>query len=126
MNLSTKSFSDIVEEKLKILEYERTLTNPSTENSFPLLELHTPLKRIVKVNNNIPIASDFQISITCWNEKQRVAMDMADEVEEILQQINFIRTDTSPCNYDHVLKKYGITITFEVRYNGITNTFEIK
>jgi hypothetical protein len=126
INLSVKRFSDIVVEKLKSLNYEIVLTNPSTENSFPLLEIHTPLKSISKMSNNIPIGATFQISITCWNDKQRSAMDMTDEVEEILQELNFTRTNTNSSNYDQIIKKYGIMITFEVRYNGMTNSFELK
>ena len=54
------------------------------------------------------------------------AMKMADEVDEKLQELNFIRTNTSPAVYDQILQKYGITITFEVRYNSITTSFNLK
>ena len=50
-------------------------------------------------------------------------MKMADEVDKKLQEFNFIRTNTSPAIYDSILQKYGITITFEVRYNSITTSF---
>ena len=50
-------------------------------------------------------------------------MKMADEVDKKLQEYNFIRTNTSPAVYDSILQKYGITITFEVRYNSITASF---
>ena len=98
-NLSTRLFSDIAYEKLEELKYEQVLTNPTTKSTF-------------------------QISITCWNEKQRKAMEMTDEVETKLQEYNFVRTNTSPAIYDQILQKYGITITFEVRYNAIMDCFE--
>lgn len=122
--LDTDKFSDIVYEVLEELKYEEILTNPSTESIFPCLELHTPLKSTRKTKNGFPISVLFQISITCWNEKQRKCMEMTDKVEEILQKYNFTRTNTSPSIRDEILKKYGITITFEVRYNAITNSFE--
>lgn len=122
--LGVKEFSDIVYEKLDSLKYKQILTNPTTESKFPCLELHTPLKSTRKTENAIPILTTFQISITCWNEKQRKTMEMTDEVETKLQELNFTRTNTSPSIYDHILQKYGITITFEVRYNAITNSFE--
>ena len=120
-DLSVLEFSDLVYEKLESLNYKQILTNPTTTSKFPCLELHTPLKSVTE--NVFPIFSTFQISVTCWNEKQRQAMKMADEVDKKLQELNFIRTNTSPAVYDPILQKYGITITFEVRYNSITTSF---
>ena len=123
-DLSIKEFSDLVYEKLKVLEYKQILTNPTTTSKFPCLELHTPLKSVNKTENAFPIKSTFQISITCWNEKQRQAMQMTDEVSAKLQELNFTRTNTSPAVYDSILQKYGITVTFEVIYNAIMNSFD--
>ena len=123
-DLSVLEFSDLTYEKLESLKYKQILTNPTTTSKFPCLELHTPLKSVNKTENAFPIFSTFQISITCWNEKQRQAMKMADEVDKKLQEFNFIRTSTSPAIYDSILQKYGITITFEVRYNSIMNSFD--
>ena len=123
-DLSELELSDLVYEKLELLKYKQILTNPTTTSKFPCLELHTPLKSVNKTENAFPIRSTFQISITCWNEKQRQAMKMADEVDKKLQELNFTRTNTSPAVYDSILQKYGITITFEVIYNAIMNSFD--
>lgn len=125
-DLSIKDFSDLVYEKLETLKYKQILTNPTTTSKFPCLELHTPLKSVNLTENAFPIKSTFQVSISCWNEKQRQAMKMTDEVDSKLQEFNFIRTNTSPAVYDQILQKYGITITFEVRYNSITTSFNLK
>ena len=122
-DLSELEFSDLVYEKLELLKYKQILTNPTTTSKFPCLELHTPLKSVNKTEKSFPLFSTFQISITCWNEKQRQAMKMVDEVDKELQKLNFIRTNTSPAVYDPILQKYGITITFEVSYNSITTSF---
>lgn len=122
-DLSIKEFSDLIYEKLEALKYKQILTNPITTSKFPCLELHTPLKSVNKTEKAFPILSTFQISITCWNEKQRQAMQMTDEVDTKLQEYNFTRISTSPAIYDQILQKYGITITFEVRYNSITDSF---
>ncbi len=125
-DLSIKEFSDLVYEKLEPLKYKQILTNPTTTSKFPCLELHTALKSINLTENGFPIKSTFQISITCWNEKQRQAMQMTDEVDKKLQELNFTRTNTSPTVYEQILQKYGITITFEVRFNSITASFNLK
>lgn len=122
-DLSVLEFSDLTYEKLETLKYKQILTNPTTTSKFPCLELHTPLKSVNKTENSFPILSTFQISITCWNEKQRQAMKMTDEVDTKLQKLNFTRTNTNSAIYDSILQKYGITITFEVRYNAITDSF---
>lgn len=123
-DLSIKEFNDLIYEKLEDLYKNKPiLSNPNTESKFPILELHTPLKSVNKTENGFPIRSTFQTSITCWNEKQRQAMQMTDEVDTKLQEYNFIRTNTSPAIYDSILQKYGITITFEVVYNSITASF---
>lgn len=125
-DLSIKDFSDLVYEKLEPLKCKQILTNPTTTSKFPCLELHTPLKSVNLTENAFPIRSTFQISITCWNEKQRQAMQMTDEVDKKLQKLNFTRTNTSPAVYDSILQKYGITITFEVCYNSITTSFNLR
>lgn len=125
-DLSIKEFSDLVYEKLEPLKYKQILTNPTTTSKFPCLELHTALKSVNLTENGFPIKSTFQISITCWNEKQRQAMQMTDEVDKKLQELNFTRTNTSPAVYEQILQKYGITITFEVRYNSITSSFNLR
>lgn len=124
-DLGIEEFSDLVYEKLEDLIYKQVLTNPTTEDKLDeLLELHTPLKSVNKTENAFPLLSTFQISITCWNKKQRQAMKMTSEVETKLQEYNFTRTNTSPAIYDTILQKYGITITFEVRYDALTNSFK--
>ena len=125
-DLSELQFSDLVYEKLEPLKYKQILTNPTTTSKFPCLELHTALKSVNLTENGFPIKSTFQISITCWNEKQRQAMQMTDEVDKKLQELNFTRTNTSPAVYEQILQKYGITITFEVRFNSITASFNLK
>lgn len=123
-NISIKEFSDLIYDKLEdVYDNKPILSNPNTESKFPVLELHTPLKSVNKTENAVQILSTFQISITCWNEKQRQAMQTTEEVDAKLQEINLTRTNTSPAIYDSILQKYGITITFEVRYNSLTNSF---
>ena len=123
-DLSIKEFSDITYEELEKLGYEQILSNVTTESKFPCIELHTPLKSVRKTYNAFPLFSSFQISLTCWAEKQREAMNMTREVEEELRKLNYVRISTSQANYDLILKKYGITITLEVRYNSITHSFD--
>lgn len=118
--LGTKEFSDYIYEKLEQLKDEVVLTNPTTKSKFRCRELQTPLKSINRTN----AMCTFQISIKHWSDKQREAMEMTDKTDEKLLEYNLVRTNTSPCIYDPILQKYGVTTTYEVRYNALTNAFE--
>ena len=119
--LGTEEFSDLIYDKLVELGDETILTNPKTTSKFPCREVQTPLKSV----NKTRALCTFQISIKHWNEKQRSAMEMTDKTDEKLLEYNLVRTNTSPCIYDEILQKYGLTTTYEVRYNALTNAFQI-
>ncbi len=124
-DLSIKEFSNLVYDKLNTLTYKQILSNPTAEDKEKeIIELHTPLKSINKTENAFPILSSFQISITCWSEEQSKSIDMTSEVETELRKLNFVGSNTNPTIYDTTLQKYGITVTFEVRYNSITDSFQ--
>jgi len=123
-DLSEREVSDFVCERLEALGYELVLTNPTKEGVFPCIELHLPLKSVNRTYNAFPIRSAFQVSVTCWNAEQRKCMEMTHEVDGKLQEMNFTRTNTNPCIYDSIIKKYGITVMYEVRFNGLTDSFE--
>lgn len=118
--LGTKEFSDLIYDKLAELVDEVILINPNTTSKFPCREMQTPLKSI----NRTKAMCTFQISIKHWNNKQRNAMEMTDKTDEKLLEYNLVRTGTSPCIFDEILQKYGITTTYEVRYNALTNAFQ--
>ena len=126
MSLGIKEFSDYVYEWLTAtmpslgVSADVILTNPNKTSTFPCREILTPLKS-VSMTHALDI---FQISISHWNESQRSAMEMTDETDNILLEHNLIRTNTSPCLYDEIIKKYHITTTYEVKYNAIDNAFQ--
>lgn len=119
--LGTKEFSDYIYDKLIQIKTEVIQTNPNVESKFPCREMMTPLKSI----NKTGVIATFQISIKHWNDKQRSAMEMTDETDKKLLEYNLVRTNTSPCIYDQILQKYGLTTTYEVKYNALTNAFEL-
>ncbi len=125
IELTTRQLSDLISDKLEELEEETSLENPTTESKFPCRTINTPLERILKTRNAIPIAKQFQITISCWNKTQRATMEMATKTDEKLREYNLIRTSTSPITFDRIIQKYRIITTYEVRWNGLTNSFEV-
>ena len=117
--LGIKEFSDLIYDKLNTLGDEVVLVNPTTESKFPCREINTPLMRINRTNAQCT----FQISIKHWNASQRSAMEMSDNTDNKLLECNLVRTSTSPCIYDEIIQKYGLTTSYEVKYNALTNAF---
>lgn len=104
---------------------ESVLQTPTTQSKFPCRVIHTPLESINKTENAIPLQKTFQMTIEHWNEKQRDAMEMANKTDLELRKKNLIRTNTNPILFDEITKKYRFIVTYEVRWNGLTNSFEL-
>lgn len=126
---STKDMSDLLYEDLSKIEdntgknTETVLTTPTTESVFPCRVIETPLESINKTDNGVPIRKTFQASIEHWASEQRFCMKMANNTDKQLEKRNFTRTNSSPIIFDQITKKYKFTTTYEVRYNGIMNSF---
>ena len=127
---TTKDMSDLLYDDLSIIQdnegvnTETVLTTPTTESIFPCRVIETPLESINKSMNAIPIRKTFQVSIDHWANEQRFCMEMSNNTDKKLKQRNLIRTNSSPIIFDQITKKYRFITTYEVRWNGITNSFE--
>ena len=130
IELTTKRVSDIINDTLENIEdvkgtkTEITLSTPTTESIFPVRVINTPLESVTKTRNAIPIRKTFQITIEHWDNKQRNCMEMANKTDVELRKLNIVRTNTSPIIFDGVTKKYRLICIYEVRWNGLTNSFE--
>lgn len=121
MSLGVKEFSDCIYEKLVELEDTVMATAPSTTSEFPCREMQAPLKTI----NKTGALETFQISIKHWNDTLANVMEMTDVTDSKLLEYNLIRTNTSSCTLNTELQKYELTTTYEVRYNALTNAFQL-
>ena len=129
-DFTIKDMSDLLYDDLSEIKdnnesrTEAVLTTPTTESIFPCRVINTPIDRVLKSQNAIPLAKDFQITIEHWSESQRTCMEMADNTDKVLEKRNMLRTNTQPIIYDAITKKYRLITSYEVRYNAITNSFE--
>lgn len=122
--LTMKQFIDIVVEKLKELEIEVTLANPTTESKFPCKVVSTPLINIRKQEEVIPIYTRFSISVEEWASKQFQCMEMTQETIEKLREHNICKTSNGIALRDSITNKYRLINNYEVNFNGLTNSFE--
>lgn len=123
-NFTTEQLTKMIYEKLESLQYNTVLSNPTTESVFPAIVINTPLESTRKRYNTEILQKVFQVSIECWAEKKYKVMQMMEEISQILKEYNFIRTSTTPDIFDEITQKYRMITTFEVKYNGLTNSFE--
>ena len=126
---SIKDMSDLLYDDLSLIKddnkkkTECVLQTPTTESVFPCRLINTPLDSVLKSENAIPILKDFQITIEHWSDSQRKCMEMASNTDKTLQKRNMVRTNTQPIMYDEITKKYRLITSYEVRWNGLTNSF---
>lgn len=120
--LTTKQFSDLIENKLKELEETVTLGELSNESVFPCRKIGTPLETTLKTSNAIPILKQFQIAISHCHESLEQCMEMVSKTDKKLQQYNLIRITTSQIIHDEKTKKYNLTVIYEVRWEALTNS----
>ena len=124
-----KDMSDLLYDDLSLIKddnknnTEVSLQTPTTESIFPCRLINTPLDSVLKSENAIPILKDFQITIEHWSDSQRKCMEMASNTDKALQKKNMVRTNTQPIMYDEITKKHSLITSYEVRWNGITNSF---
>lgn len=122
-NFTTEQLTKMIYEKIEPLGYETVLSNPTTESIFPAVVINTPLESTSKRYDTDILQKRFQVSIECWAEKKYKVMEMMEEIGQILKEYNFIRTNTTPDIFDEITQKYRMIMTFEVKYNGLTNSF---
>lgn len=48
---------------------------------------------------------------------------MMEEISQILIKYNFLKTNTIADIYDNITQKHRMIMTFEVKYDGLTNSF---
>lgn len=104
-------------------ETEVVLQTPTTDNIFPIRVINTPIESVIKTQNAIPILKKFQITIEHWAIEQTETMEMSSKTDIELIKKNIIRTNTSQITFDEIIKKYKLTTTYEVRWEGLTNSF---
>lgn len=122
-NFTTEQLTKMIYEKLEPLKYKIVLSNPTTASKFPAIVLNTPLESTVKRYNQEILEKRFQISIECWADKQYKVMQMMEEISQILIKYNFLKTNTIADIYDNITQKHRMIMTFEVKYDGLTNSF---
>jgi len=121
--LTTKQFSDLIENKLKELEETVTLGELSSESEFPCRKIGTPLETTIKTSNAIPILKQFQITVSHYHESLEQCMEMVSTTDEKLREYSLIRITTSQITYDEKTKKYNLIVIYEVRWEALTNSF---
>lgn len=122
-NFTTEQITKIIYKKLEPLKYKIVLSNPTTESEFPAIVIDTPLESTTKKYNQEILEKRFQVSIECWADKKYKVMQMMEETSQILIKYNFIKTNTTPDIFDEITQKYRMIMTFEVKHNGLTNSF---
>lgn len=121
-NFTTEQLLKLIYTILEPLEYEVSLSNPTTESKFPIILINTPLENTINRYNKEVLHKRFQVSIECWADGKYEMLQMMEEVSQIMIKYNFKKTNTTSDIYDDITKKHRMIMTFEVKYDGLTNS----
>ena len=122
--LGDAEFTRIVENKVEELNYNTLLSNPDTTANYPCITVGNTLSSILVTEDKIPIRTRFQITIEVWATKKYEAMDILDKVTIKLRELNLTKVGNPIENYDEITSKHRRGYSFEVFFNGLTNTFD--
>lgn len=122
--LTVKEFYDFVIEQLEKILSQVVMENPDAKSIFPCLVAQAPLRYDVKLEDNFPIISRFSITCESWNRKKSASIELADKIDQVLRNYNFIRIGTPIDLYDDNTKCHRYGGSYEVLYNAMTNSFE--
>lgn len=124
-NFTIQDFSDYIVKALEDLGKEVVLQNPDNESVFPCTVVRTPIETIVAREGNETVIKRFSVSIEEWADKQRDCMSNAEQTAEELKKSNIVKTTNDIAMYDEITQKNRIINTYEAKYNGLNNSFDL-
>jgi hypothetical protein len=125
-DFDTSQFTKWVVAKLDTIEgLEVVLANPSGDSVFPCAVVSTPLIRVVRTENSTPVEISISIQVDFWDSTKYSVMSLSDQANIKLREYNLTRVNTTIDLFDEITKKYIYGGNYEVKYNSITNSYEI-
>jgi len=103
---------------------EVVLSNPSGDSKFPCAVVGTPLIRIVRTEDAIPVEIDISVPIDYWANTKYNVMSLSDDGNIELRKMNLTRVNTTIDTFDEITKKYRYGGNYETTFNAITGAFE--
>lgn len=103
---------------------EVVLANPSGDSTFPCAVVSTPLIRILRTEDGMPVEIAIQVSVDYWSNTKYNCMSLSDLGNIELRKMNLTRINTTIDTYDDITKKYRYGGNYETKYNALTGAFE--
>lgn len=122
--MTVKEFYDFIIENLETIISQVVMENPDAKGEFPCIVAQAPTRYDIKLENNTPILSRFSITCEAWTKKKSTSIELADKIDQVLLNYNFIRMGTPIDLYDDNTMCHRYGGSYEVFYNAITNSLE--
>ena len=124
--MSELSIEDFTRYTVRILQPlgNIVLSNPDSEETFPLAVVSNPMQSVRKVEEQMPIYSRFSITVDWWADSKYKSMNLFQDANKVLRSYNYTLIGTPIDVYDEITKKHRYGGRYEVNYNGLTNSFE--
>lgn len=122
--MELEDFTRLIVQTLEELGENITLSNPDTDETFPIGVVSLPLEMINKTDEtNTPTSKRFQISIEWWTDSRYTSLSKYTACGKKLRELNILQTGQTTQRYDEITKKHIVGGSYEVLYNGINNSF---
>ncbi len=123
--LNLEIFTDMIVEKLQEIDgLEVILDNPQADSKFPCASISTPLKSVINTENGIPTRVNLSVSVSYWTNSKHSSMKLSDNADIKLRELNLTRVNSPIDSYDEITRKYRYGGSYEVFFNGLTNSLE--
>lgn len=122
--LTEEQFTRIVVNYIEELGYNVLLSNPDTNATYPCVIVNNILSSIQITEDKIPVRTRFQTSVEVWATKKYEVMEIMDKIVVNLRELNLTKVGTPTELYDEITSKHRRGYSFEVFFNGITNSFD--
>lgn len=122
--LTEEQFTRIVVNYIEELGYNVLLSNPDTNATYPCVIVNNILSSIQITEDKIPVRTRFQTSVEVWATKKYEVMEIMDKIVVKLRELNLTKVGTPTELYDEITSKHRRGYSFEVFFNGITNSFD--
>lgn len=122
--LSDEEFTRIVVRKVEELKLNVLLDNPDIAAEYPCVVCNNTYSNILLCENNMPVQTRFQINLEAWATSKYETMNIMNKIIIKLRELNIAPVGNPTEMHDEITNKHRRMRSFEVFFNGLTNSFD--
>lgn len=122
--LSDEEFTRYAIRKVEELDLSVLLDNPDTTAQYPCVVCNNTYSNDSICEDKVPVRKKFQINFEVWATSKYETMNLMNQIIVKLRDLNFTPVGNPIESRDENTNKYRRIRSFEVFFNGLTNSFD--